>query len=286
MSEAILIRRQVLREAADRLSAAGIVGAGREALRIWQDLIDPRAPAGADILPMATDGASMPRVEVFESAIRRRAAGEPLAHVTGWVGFRRLTLRSDRRALIPRPETEGLVDLLLAKAPTGRVADLGTGSGCLALALADEGRYQEVVVVERSREALALARENRDLTSLKVAFIECDWTGALGDAELDAVVSNPPYLTDAEYEALDTSVRSWEPREALASGADGLRASLEVLEISARALRPGGWLALECDTTRAQVLAGLAKRAGWLEVTVHDDLFGRARYLLARRSAA
>jgi release factor glutamine methyltransferase len=107
----------------------------------------------------------------------------------------------------------------------------------------------------------------------------------LGEGKLDAVVSNPPYLTDAEYQSLDTSVKGWEPREALASGPDGLQASREVLEISARALKPGGWLAMECDSTRAAMLAGLAEQAGWLEVTVHDDLFGRARYLLARRSA-
>jgi release factor glutamine methyltransferase len=282
MSEATLFRRQALGEAAERLAAAGIPGAGREALRIWQDLIDPQAPAGADFLKDAV----APPTEAFERAIRRRAAGEPLAHVTGWAGFRRLTIRSDRRALIPRPETEGLVDLLLERAAGGRVADLGTGSGCLALALSDEGTYDEVIGVEWSEEALALARENQALTRLPVRFVQGNWSGLPGEGELDTIVSNPPYLTDAEYESLDTSVKAWEPREALASGPDGLLASREVLEVSARALKPGGWLAMECDSTRASILAGLAEQAGWLEVTVHDDLFGRARYLLARRSAA
>jgi len=282
MSEATLFRRQALGEAAERLAAAGIPGAGREALRIWQDLIDPHAPVGADYLKDSVGPAS----EAFERAIHRRLAGEPLAHVTGWAGFRRLTLRSDRRALIPRPETEGLVDLLLERAAGGRVADLGTGSGCLALALSDEGTYDEVIGVEWSEEALALARENQALTGLPVRFVQGNWSGLPGEGELDTIVSNPPYLTDAEYESLDTSVKAWEPREALASGPDGLLASREVLEVSARALKPGGWLAMECDSTRASILAGLAEQAGWLEVTVHDDLFGRARYLLARRSAA
>ncbi|HUL69058.1 MAG TPA: peptide chain release factor N(5)-glutamine methyltransferase [Gemmatimonadales bacterium] len=282
MSEATLFRRQALGEAAERLAAAGIPGAGREALRIWQDLIDPHAPVGADYLKDSVGPAS----EAFERAIHRRLAGEPLAHVTGWAGFRRLTLRCDRRALIPRPETEGLVDLLLERAAGGRVADLGTGSGCLALALSDEGTYDEVIGVEWSEEALALARENQALTGLPVRFVQGNWSGLPGEGELDTIVSNPPYLTDAEYESLDTSVKAWEPREALASGPDGLLASREVLEVSARALKPGGWLAMECDSTRASILAGLAEQAGWLEVTVHDDLFGRARYLLARRSAA
>jgi release factor glutamine methyltransferase len=281
MSEATLSRRQALGEAAQRLAAAGIAGAGREALRIWQDLIDPQAPAGADYLKDAI----APSAEAFERAIHRRAAGEPLAHVTGWAGFRGLTLRSDRRALIPRPETEGLVDLLLDRVSAGSVADLGTGSGCLALALSDEGDYDTVVGVERSEEALALARENQLLTARPVTLIQGDWGSVLGEGKLDAVVSNPPYLTDAEYQSLDTSVKGWEPREALASGPDGLQASREVLEISARALKRGGWLAMECDSTRAAMLAGLAEQAGWREVTVHDDLFGRARYLLARRSA-
>jgi len=282
MSEATLFRRQALSDAAERLAAAGIPGAGREALRIWQDLIDPKAPAGADYLK----DAAAPSSEAFEDAVRRRAAGEPLAHVTGWAGFRRLTLRSDRRGLIPRPETEGLVDLVLERVSGGRVADLGTGSGCLALALSDEGNYDEVVGIEWSEEALALARENQAVTGLPVRFVQGDWGGLSGEGALDAIVSNPPYLTDAEYESLDTSVKVWEPREALASGPDGLLASRQVLAVSARALRPGGWLAMECDSTRASILAGLAEQAGWLEVTVHDDLFGRARYLLARRSAA
>lgn len=279
-------RRRLLREAANRLTIAGIREAEREALRIWQDLADPQLSLGADYLVTGPDGPVEADVaEAFEAGVRRRAEGEPLAYVTGWVGFRRLILRCDRRALIPRPETEGLVDRVLALATTGRVAELGAGSGCLALALAQEGRFELVLAVERDRGALALARQNQQLTGLPVRLVLGSWAFPLRDSSVDVVVSNPPYLTAAEYEALDPSVRDWEPREALESGGDGLAATRQVLGSAARAVRPGGWVALELDSSRAGLVAGLAQRAGWQEVTVYEDLFGRARYLLAQRSS-
>jgi len=218
--------------------------------------------------------------------VGRRVAGEPLAYVTGLAGFRRLTLACDRRALIPRPETEGLVDLMLARAPAGRIADVGTGSGCIALALADEGRYDLVVGVDRSQAAVGLARENRSRTGLPIRLVVGDLLESFHDRGLDAVVSNPPYLTEAEYRAADRSVRDWEPGDALASGPDGLTATRRLLVQAARVTRPGGWLAVEVDATRAAEVARLAAGSGWNEAMVHMDLFDRARYVLARRSEA
>jgi release factor glutamine methyltransferase len=204
--------------------------------------------------------------------------------VTGWVGFRHLTLRCDRRALIPRPETEGLVELVLARVATGRVADVGTGSGCIALSLATEGRYDEVVGLDLSGEALGLADENRRLVGARVALLRADLCDGLRPGSLDALVSNPPYLTAQEYANLDRSVRDWEPELALASGADGLEAIARLLDAGRRVVRPGGWLALEIDWARAALCARRAGASGWSDVAIHADLFGRERYLLARRS--
>jgi len=221
----------------------------------------------------------------LRDAVRRRAGGEPLSHVTGRTGFRTLILRTDRRALIPRPETEGLVDLLLGRIRTGRVLDVGTGTGCLALSLAAEGDFELVTAVDASAEALGLARENRDALGLPVALIRGDLCGPLVEHSMDAVISNPPYLTEREYAELDPSVKAWEPAEALVSGPDGLHATVRLLGETRKVLRPGGWLAVEVDCTRAGEAAARAESLGWMDVAIHADLFGRERYLLARRSA-
>ena len=271
----------LLDDAAEALRRAGFAEPRREVQQIWTGLGGPEARRR---LLDRREPVPPHEAERLRAAVQRRMAGEPLPYVTGWAGFRRLTLRIDARALIPRPETEGLVELVLERVKGGRVADLGTGSGCIALSLADEGRCAAVLAVEQSGSALALARENRRLTNLPVEFVRGDLSEALGPASLDAVVSNPPYLTEAEYQALDASVRSWEPRAALSSGPDGLTATRRVLVDGGRVLRPGGLLALEVDAARAAHAARLAAQQGWDDVHVHHDLFGRARYLLARRS--
>lgn len=282
-SELGLSRRGVLAEGITALAAAGLDGAGREAHRLWADLFG-EAPGAALLEP---DGPVSPeRAETFTAAVRRRAAGEPLAHVTGLVGFRHLTLRSDRRALIPRPETEGLVGLVLACVPRGRVADVGTGTGCIALSLATEGGYDTVVGIDLSPDALRLADENRCAVGARVSLAQGNLCDPLRPGSLDALVSNPPYLTAEEYAGLDRSVRDWEPEMALAGGRDGLAAIARLLDTGIAVVRPGGWLALEIDCARAALCARLAGAAGWTDVVVHADLFGRERYLLARRSDA
>lgn len=273
---------QLLMAATTRLQASGIDDPRREARRIWQDLMEGRAMAVID-----RDAPVEPAdVERLERAVTRRVAGEPLAHVTGLVGFRRLTLRSDRRALIPRPETEGLVELVLARQPTGRVIDVGTGCGCIALALADEGSYDRVTGIDQSADALALAAENAWQTGHRIALLRGDLVTALRPDSADVIVSNPPYLTAGEHLGLDGSVRDWEPAAALASGADGLEATRRLITMASRVVRPRGWLALEVDAVRAGTVAGLAIAAGWMETAVHMDLFGRARFVVARRNEA
>ncbi len=281
-SEVASSRRALLSGATEALATAGVSEPRREALRLWAEL---RGAAPAEVFLDGEAEAEPAFAAALRGAVERRAAGEPIAHVTGRIGFRSLLLRSDRRALIPRPETEGLVDLLLGRVRTGRAADIGTGSGCLALALASEGGFDQVSAVDISAEALALARENRAALNARVHLILGDLCTPFGAGSLDAVVANPPYLTETEYGRLDSSVKRWEPATALVSGSDGLDATSRLLRQARGVLRSGGWLAMEVDCTRAGEVAARTGTLGWMDVAIHPDLFGRERYLLARRSA-
>lgn len=281
MPELMTGRRTLIQEGADRLAQAGVPESRHQAVRIWAELNQATRSDALLTRDFDIDPAGAAR---YRHAIRRRALGEPLPHVTGWTGFRHLSLHSDRRALIPRPETEGLVELLLQRSARGRVVDVGTGSGCIALSLALEGDFTEVVGVDRSTEALALAGENRDLLGSRVELVQGDLCTPLRAGTFDALISNPPYLTAAEYVALDSSVRDWEPAIALESGEDGLGVTMRLLDQGRDVLRAGGCLALEVDCTRARSAAHLASALGWEDVKIHVDLFGRERYLLARRS--
>ncbi|MBA2627692.1 MAG: peptide chain release factor N(5)-glutamine methyltransferase [Gemmatimonadales bacterium] len=285
MVEAVAVGA-LLADARGRLAAGGVSAPEREVLRIWADLTG-RRPGDA---VLARYEALHPALAArLEEAFARRAAGEPLAHVTGVAGFRHLELAIDSRALIPRPETEGLVDLVLARVRRGRAADVGTGSGCIALSLVTEGDFERVIAVDCSRGALELAglnagRAARRMTG-RLEVIRGDLVSMLGDASIDALVSNPPYLSEAEYASLDESVRRWEPAMALVSGVDGMLATRALLDDGRRVVADGGWIALEVDCSRAAHAAGCASALGWRDVTVQADLFGRERYLLARRSA-
>ncbi len=267
-------------EATATLKAAGVVKPRREANRLWAWLT--RTSPGEAYLGRER-GASLEAVPAFRSAVMRRAGGEPIAYVLGRAGFRNLELLADRRALIPRPETEGLIDVALSRVSSGCALDIGTGTGCLALALAQEGSFDRVIGVDLSAEALSLAAENARMTGLPARFVRSDGGAGLKAGRFDLLVSNPPYLTDAEYHALDPSVKAWEPRLALASGADGLHATRRIIGQGTELLAPGGWMVMELDSTRSRAAAALVLAAEWTEINVWDDLFGRPRYLTARR---
>jgi len=224
-------------------------------------------------------------VAKYQSAVEQLARGVPFPHAVGLASFRSLDLICDARALIPRPETEGLVDLVLRHAHGGVAADIGTGSGCIALALATEGRFERIIAVERSPAAAALARENLALVQppprTKVEIREGSLLQPLAGERCRVIVSNPPYLTEAEYEALAPSVKQFEPREALVSGPDGLVATRALLTGAAALLESDGVLALEIDERRSDAVRALALQYGWARIDVHDDLFGRPRYALA-----
>src|SRR5256886_7637181 len=195
---------------------AAVAGAGTKPGDVW--LQRDREP-GAKLL------------EQFWQAVEQRSSGVPFAYAVGRVGFRTLELKLDARALIPRPETEGLVDLVLRRTGMrdagcgmrGVVADIGTGCGCIALSLAVEGGFERVIAVERSRDAAALARENVALLQppLPVEVRQGDLLGPLAGERYRAIVSTPPYLTEPEYAALDPAARLFRPPRAPLSGAGG-----------------------------------------------------------------
>jgi len=162
-------------------------------------------------------------------------------------------------------------------------ADIGTGCGCIALALAVEGTFDRVIAVESSPAAAALARENvaRVAAATPVEVREGDLLAPLAGARYRVIVANPPYLTAAEYDALDAAVRETEPRAALVSGSDGLEATARLLAGAGALLEPGGALFLEIDERRADAVQVLAQRHGWRRVGIHHDLFGRPRYAVA-----
>ncbi len=279
MAERLAASREALwSEATARLASAGLAEPRREALAIAADLGD--SPIALTLMPEGPVDVAW--AAAYREAIGRRAAGAPRAYASGTIGFRTLELGVDARVLIPRPETEGLVELALARVASGVAADVGTGSGAMALSLAAEGRFTEVVGCDISVEALEVARLNGERSGVAVTWLAGDLLEPLVGRRIDLLVSNPPYLTVAEYAGLDSAVRDWEPSLALLGGEDGLDPYRRLLAGGGAVLVNGGWLALEVDARRARATADLAIAHGWCAVTVLDDLFGRARYLLAR----
>ncbi|MBI5168480.1 MAG: peptide chain release factor N(5)-glutamine methyltransferase [Candidatus Eisenbacteria bacterium] len=232
--------------------------------------------------------------ETFERWLTRREAGEPVQYITGRAAFRDLDLAVDSRVLVPRPETEGLVEAVLVvlaaertRGEMPRVLDLGTGSGAIALALAQEAPHARVTAVDASEGALQVARANAEACALadRVTFVHGDWFGGVAEDErFEVVVSNPPYIAESDADSLPADVRDWEPHEALFSGPDGLDAPREIVDTAPRHLVAGGLLALELSESHAhEVAAWLEGAHDWRDVRVLDDLSGRPRVLLARR---
>jgi release factor glutamine methyltransferase len=218
----------------------------------------------------------------FRELVARRARREPLAYVLGEWGFRRLTLQVDARVLIPRPETETVVERcleLLADLPEPRVLDIGFGSGAIALAIADEHPGANVVATDSAPGALAVAEENRARVGL-VDQVELIGGALFAELEgpFDLVVSNPPYIKREELDRLEPEVVRYEPREALiACGAT------EAIADGARTrLRSGGWLVLETGDGQARGVAALLGDLGYEKVSIREDLGGRERIVAGR----
>lgn len=218
------------------------------------------------------------------AAARKRAAGAPLAYAVGRANFRSLTLAVDERVLIPRPETELLVELVLRRRSTGVALDVGTGSGAIAIALAKEGKYERVVATDISADALEVARGNARRAGVAVDLHARPSASCAMRGSFDVVVSNPPYIAYGEAEDLPSDVRDWEPAVALFSGDNGLRATREIVLDAAGCLKAGGLLALEVDVRRASLVAEQVASDGRYEnVSIELDLTGRERFVLATR---
>jgi release factor glutamine methyltransferase len=220
----------------------------------------------------------------LERLVARREAREPLAYVLGEWGFRRLTLEVDDRVLVPRPETEVVVERclqLLRGLARPAVLDVGTGSGAIALAIADEHPGARVTAIDVSLGALEVARRNARRAGVEVAFAEHDVRGGL-EGDYDLVVSNPPYVTPEEIETLEPEVRDWEPRVATVGEAH----TETIAAAAAQVLVAGGHLVLEVADGRAAEAGELLGRLGYQDVRSGRDLTGRDRVVEGRWSSA
>jgi release factor glutamine methyltransferase len=223
-------------------------------------------------------------LEAIRPLVRRRGQHEPLQYIMGEVEFSGLKLKVDRRALIPRPETEYLLELVVQRltAPPVAILDLGTGSGAIALALAKHYASSQVLAVDNSTEALALAAENAHATGLteRVEFLPSDWFAGINRGQrFDLIVANPPYLSEQEVAEARPEVKIFEPVKALTPGGDGLSALNKIMAEAPTLLSPGGLLALETGITQHATLRALADRAGYARSESLPDLTGRDRYL-------
>jgi release factor glutamine methyltransferase len=232
-----------------------------------------------------------PQLAELRPLVKRRANREPLQYIVGTVDFCDMELKVDTRALIPRYETEELVELVCEalSAPPKALLDLGTGSGALALAFAKRYPEASVDAVDLSADALSLARENAEGQKLaeRVSFHEGSWFAPLGcgDARYELIVSNPPYLTEEEMTTAEPEVVKHEPHSALVSGPDGLEDCRLIFKDAAAFLKPGGLLALETGIAQAEALDALCEAAG-LQGECIEDLSGRPRFYFARKGTS
>ena len=227
-------------------------------------------------------------LSAIREMVRRRGRREPLQYVLGHCEFHGLRLKVDPRALIPRPETEYLVELILARmpAPPARILDLGTGSGAIALALASAYPAARVTAADASPDALALAAENAAGAGLsdRVAIVASDWFGSLAPGPgFDLIVSNPPYLSGEEAAAAAPEVRDFEPARALASGAGGFADIAAIIAGAPAFLSDGALLAVETGPGHHALAGGAAAAAGLGRTESLKDLAGRDRYFFAWR---
>ena len=278
----------VLEDATRRLSEAGVPEPRRDATELMAMVLgtDRGGVVARKFDPLASGPADR-----YAALIASRARRMPMQHLEGRTEFRGLTFDVGPMVLIPRPETEDLVEAVLEAGlgASARIADLGTGSGCIAIALSVARPGWRLVAVDASTEALSIARANANThqVSDRIAFVHADF--ATPDAgwrgTFDAVVSNPPYIAEAEWRALAPEVRDHEPKLALVPGSSGHEAYEVVVPAAFDMLRPGGLLALELGFTSEGAVRGIVGGAGFSEIVVRPDMQGIPRVLTARLGA-
>ncbi len=265
---------QALAAATDALAAAGAETPGLDARLL---LAASTGIESAQLIAAPEGMISASAGREFGAMVRRRVRREPVAYILGAKGFRRIELAVDRRVLIPRPETELLVELALEQRPR-TVLDVGTGSGAIALAVADELPEAEVVATDTSLDALAVAQANRDRLGLtdRVRLAH----GTLEPGPFDLLLANLPYVSEGEWAGLEPELRDYEPREALIAGPTGLEAFDALLgELTTAPARPAT-IGLEVGMGQAATVAELVRRAGWEQVEVRPDLAGIERAVI------
>jgi release factor glutamine methyltransferase len=295
-------RREAVARAFLKLSSVGVESARLEAERLTAHALG----LSRDLLAFTGDEPLTPgEALAVESLLLRRFSGEPLQHIEGTVQFRELELLADRRALIPRPETEQLVEQVICwvrgrapgssslrdsngHRPLDAILDIGTGSGAIALSLVTEGAAVKAVGLDISEAALEQARENRARAGLAdaVEFRSCGtdpYSALLPAEDFDAIISNPPYVSEADLEGLAAEVRMYDPHVALAGGADGLQMVRTVAQGAHQRLRPGGALFLEIGAEQGEAVRRILRSsAPWAVIDIRRDLAGRDRFAVAR----
>ena len=239
------------------------------------------------LIAHANDRLTAAQVEHFFRLARQRRDGEPVAYLTGQREFFGIPLYVERGVLIPRPETETLVECVLRRLPLGRpvrMLDLGTGSGAIALAVARERPQAIVVAVDRSENALAVARNNAERLGIaNVEWVLADWFGtAAANGPFDAIVSNPPYVAAGDPHMREGDVR-FEPAAALVSGTEGLDALRAIVAGAGDRLVAGGWLALEHGYDQREAVKTLLQDSGFVDIELLRDLSGVPRVAAGRR---
>jgi release factor glutamine methyltransferase len=275
---------ELLQIGRERLRTAGIEPAGRESTLLLGTVLGARE---ASLLAIDQESVASPSEARFRELIERRTAGEPIAYLLGEKEFFGRGYAVDRRVLIPRPETEHLVEIALGLdlPERARVLDIGTGSGCIAISVAAERRAWQVVATDVSIDALAVARINarRHQVESRVHLLAADLVDGLDLSSFDIVLGNPPYVEEEIVPFLSRDVRDFEPRVALTAGPEGLEA-IRTLLGAAVGLRPGAWLAFEFGFGQGDAIAELARASGTFDrIELRRDLAGIERDVLLRR---
>lgn len=267
-----------LTAAARRLRDRGVESPDLSARLI---LAEVSGASPARLLAFPEDPLSPEAVRIADALLERRERHEPMAYLLGRKEFRNLALRVTPAVLIPRPETEELIDLAKLISPNAKtLLDAGAGSGCIALSLAEVFPSARVYGTDRSSEALAVARSNDP--DRRVRWARMDWLSGVGERRLDLIVSNPPYLTQEEMETLEPQVRDYEPIGALSGGKDGCDEYRRLVPQIVECLATGGWTVLEIGPSIAEGVGKLLAESGFTDIAVHPDLAGRKRFAVGR----
>lgn len=276
------IIQDLVRDVSGRLRSSGIESADQESRWIVS------AVAGLtniELIARSRDEVHPRECDIVMQMVSRRIAGEPLQYILGEAPFRKWMFKVDQRVLIPRPETEKLVDLALGYLPErgGSVLDIGTGTGCIAISIKLESPSTEVAAIDVSREAIDVARGNAAILGAEVFFERCDILIELPSRDtFDIIVSNPPYIPFSDEDGMDATVKNYEPRSALFAGNNGMVFYERLAAIARVVLKAGGWLITEIHSPNVDTVSSLLLDSGMHAVRIEKDFAGRPRYAICQ----